>query len=126
MLAWWVDGGFLRQQKPSRMALAWWVDGVFLCQQKSSRMALAWLVDGGLAGLASRRGLLGRRAACCRFPAHLHNLERTARAERSDRTCTPSPRQEQGLPYQHSSKFTPHHKTPSQVRGSDYRTWRPS
>ena len=70
LLAWWVDGGFLRQQKPSRMALAWWLDG-------------------SLAGLAGRRGLLGRRAACCRFPRHLHTLERTPRAERSDRTSHP-------------------------------------
>ena len=61
---------FLRQQKPSRTALARWVDGALL----------AWWVDGGLAGLASRRGLLGRRAACCRFPRHLHTLERTPRA----------------------------------------------
>ena len=50
---------------------------------------LAWRVDGGP---------LGRRQSCCRFPAHLRNLERTARAERSDRTCTPNPRREQGLP----------------------------
>ena len=56
--------------------LAWRVDGVLLRQQKPSRMALAWWVDGGLAGLASRRGLLGRRAACCRFPAHPRTTER--------------------------------------------------
>ena len=70
---------------PRFSALDWWVDGVFLCQQKPSRMALAWRVDGGLAGLASRRGLLGRRAACCRSPT----CPRTPRAERSDRTSHP-------------------------------------
>ena len=43
----------------------------------------------GLVGLASRRGLLGRRAACCRFPAHPRTPERTPRAERSDRTSHP-------------------------------------
>ena len=46
------------------------------------------------------------------------------RVERSDRTCTPNPHQEQGLPSQHSPKSAPHNKTPIKVRGSDYRTRR--
>ena len=87
--------------------LAWLVDGAFLRQQKPSRMALAWWVDGGLAGLAGRRGLLGRRAACCRFPAHPRTLERTPRAERSDRKTTAPP--------------SPQRKPPIQARGSGYR-----
>ena len=68
----------------------------------------AGLVDRrGLAGLASRRCLLGRRGACCRFPAHPRTLERTPRAERSDRKTTAPP--------------SPQRKPPIQARGSGYR-----
>ena len=104
---------------PRFSALPWWVDGIFSVSRNPTGWRRPGRVDGGLAGLASRR------IACCRFPAHPRTLERTARAERSDRTCTPSFRQGQGLPYQHS-KSAPHHKPPIEVRGSDYRTWRPS
>ena len=68
----------------------------------------AGLVDRrGLAGLASRRCLLGRRGACRRFPAHPRTLERTPRAEHSDRKTTAPP--------------SPQRKPPIQARGSGYR-----
>ena len=68
----------------------------------------AGLVDRrGLAGLAGRRCLLGRRGACRRFPAHPRTLERTPRAERSDRKTTAPP--------------SPQRKPPIQARGSGYR-----
>ena len=91
---------------PRFSALAWWVDGG-LCQQKSSRMALAWLIDGVLLVWRVGGALLGRRDACCRFPAHPRTLERTPRAERSDRKTTAPP--------------SPQRKPPIQARGSGYR-----
>ena len=96
-LAWRADGG-----------LAGLVGGRGSSPSAETQPDGAGLVDRrGLAGLAGRRCLLGRRGACRRFPAHPRTLERTPRAERSDRKTTAPP--------------SPQRKPPIQARGSGYR-----
>ena len=119
-LAWWVDGGFLRQQKPSRMALAWRVAGVLLRQQKPSRMALARWVDGALlvwrvGGAFWADGLPAADSPGTCIPWSAPPVRSAATAHRTPSFC-----QEQELPHQHPPKFAPHNKTPIKVRGTDY------
>ena len=108
LLAWWVDGVLLRQQKPSRMALAWLIDGVLLVW----RVGGAFWVDGAPAADPQRTRVPWSapvRSAATAKPPH-HQVRSENPQSKPGAAATDS----------RSRKFAPHNKTPIKIRGTDY------